>query len=211
MTIEAWRLAGIARGARPGLRQLHRDGGDPLARRAALRSKGDRSATACGKGLAGARAGAGAELPAPARAVPGMRRADPSKPSCDRTGRHGGRRRRRRAGAGIGGIVGRSVRLAACYALAALDLAAFWLPNLLTGTLAVAGLATGLIGICAGDGRPADRRDRRLRWRWPRWRRGYRVMRGRHGLGGGDPKLFGAIGLLARLAGATACPARRLR
>lgn len=78
-------------------------------------------------------------------------------------------------------------------ALAALDLAAFWLPNLLTGTLALAGLATGLwfppalsdrlIGGIAGFG---------VLWLVAAL---YRRLRGRDGLGGGDPKLFGAIGL----------------
>ena len=80
-------------------------------------------------------------------------------------------------------------------ALAALDLAAFWLPNLLTGALAAAGLATGLltdvppplqerlIGGLAGFG---------ALWLVAM---GYRALRGRHGLGGGDPKMLGGIGL----------------
>ncbi len=75
-------------------------------------------------------------------------------------------------------------------ALAALDLAAFWLPNLLTGALALTGLAFGfgpiedrLIGGVAGF--------------LSLWlvAEAYRRLRGREGLGGGDPKLFGAIGL----------------
>jgi leader peptidase (prepilin peptidase)/N-methyltransferase len=95
-------------------------------------------------------------------------------------------------------------------ALAALDLTAFWLPNVLTGALALAGLAVGLSGIVP----PPP----------PGWDIGrfsgfepmlverliggaagfgglwlvaalYRALRRRHGLGGGDPKLFGAIGL----------------
>ncbi len=77
--------------------------------------------------------------------------------------------------------------------LAALDVAEFWLPNALTCTLALAGIAAGfiappdwserLIGGLAGFG---------LLWLigW-----GYRRLRGREGLGGGDPKLLGAIGL----------------
>jgi leader peptidase (prepilin peptidase)/N-methyltransferase len=77
--------------------------------------------------------------------------------------------------------------------LAALDVAEFWLPDVLTGTLALAGIATGfiappdmserLIGGLAGFG---------LLWLigW-----GYRRLRGREGLGGGDPKFLGAIGL----------------
>jgi leader peptidase (prepilin peptidase)/N-methyltransferase len=78
--------------------------------------------------------------------------------------------------------------------LAALDLAVFWLPNLLTGALAAAGLATGLLGI-------APAMDARLIGGIGGYAAlaavaaGYRVIRGRQGLGGGDPKLFGAIGL----------------
>jgi leader peptidase (prepilin peptidase)/N-methyltransferase len=79
-------------------------------------------------------------------------------------------------------------------ALAALDLAVFWLPDRLTITLAAAGLLTGAIGVdpplmvrliggAAGFG--------------GLWcvGRGYRVLRKRDGLGGGDLKLLGAIGL----------------
>lgn len=78
-------------------------------------------------------------------------------------------------------------------ALAALDLAAFWLPNLLTGTLAAAGLMTGALGIL-----PAM--DARLIGGIGGFAAlaaiaaAYRLIRGRQGLGGGDPKLFGAIG-----------------
>lgn len=79
-------------------------------------------------------------------------------------------------------------------ALAALDVRAFWLPDRLTGLLAVAGLAAGfagvapalderLIGGIAGYGSLAA-----IAW-------GYRRWRGRDGMGGGDPKLMGAIGL----------------
>lgn len=79
-------------------------------------------------------------------------------------------------------------------ALAALDVAAFWLPDRLTATLAAAGLAAGaagfdpatsdrLIGGVAGYGVLAG------------IALGYRVLRGREGMGGGDPKLMGAIGL----------------
>lgn len=79
-------------------------------------------------------------------------------------------------------------------ALAALDLAAFWLPDRLTGLLAAAGLAAGaagldppiadrLIGGIAGYASLAA-----IAW-------GYRRLRHREGMGGGDPKLFGAIGL----------------
>lgn len=80
-------------------------------------------------------------------------------------------------------------------ALAALDLRHFWLPNRLTVTLALVGIAAGLVGIqphlverlgggllgYAGLAMVASL---------------YRRFRGREGLGGGDPKLFGAIGLM---------------
>lgn len=77
--------------------------------------------------------------------------------------------------------------------LAALDLAAFWLPNPLTGALAAAGLATGLLGA----GPPLDARLIGGIGGYAALAAvaaGYRVVRGRQGLGGGDPKLFGAIG-----------------
>jgi leader peptidase (prepilin peptidase)/N-methyltransferase len=79
-------------------------------------------------------------------------------------------------------------------ALAALDVAEYWLPDRLTFTLAAAGIVTGLSGmepslierlIGGGVGFASL------------WLVGfaYRHLRGREGLGGGDPKLFGAIGL----------------
>ena len=79
-------------------------------------------------------------------------------------------------------------------ALGGLDLIAFWLPDRLTVALAVAGLASGvagfapdvsdrLIGGCAGFG---------ALWLIAY---AYRRLRGREGMGGGDPKLLGAIGL----------------
>ncbi|MCD2325412.1 prepilin peptidase [Sphingomonas sp. IC-56] len=78
--------------------------------------------------------------------------------------------------------------------LAALDLAAFWLPNLVTGALAV----TGLLGAAAGLGPPlSDRLIGGAAGFAVLWlvAEGYRRARGRIGLGGGDPKLFGGIGL----------------
>ncbi|UZK67084.1 prepilin peptidase [Sphingomonas sp. M1-B02] len=78
-------------------------------------------------------------------------------------------------------------------ALAALDLAAFWLPNALTGALAGAGLAAGAVGV----GVPLEARaiggvaGYGVLWAVSA---GYRALRRRQGLGGGDPKLFGAIG-----------------
>jgi leader peptidase (prepilin peptidase)/N-methyltransferase len=79
-------------------------------------------------------------------------------------------------------------------ALAVLDWRHFWLPDRLVATLALAGLAGGgaglspslverLIGGALGCGLLIGVAV------------GYRWLRGREGLGGGDPKLFGAIGL----------------
>lgn len=78
-------------------------------------------------------------------------------------------------------------------ALAALDLAAFWLPNLLTAALALAGIVDGIFfdpgwidriaGGLIGFGLLTLVAFT------------YRHIRGRDGLGGGDPKMFGGIGL----------------
>lgn len=78
-------------------------------------------------------------------------------------------------------------------ALAALDLAAYWLPDRLNAALALAGLAAAALGLepplaerlIGGAGGFA------VLWLVAR---GYKAVRGRQGLGGGDPKLFGAIG-----------------
>lgn len=79
-------------------------------------------------------------------------------------------------------------------AAAAIDWRAFWLPDPITLAIALAGLATVYLGI-------APSLDERLiggaagfgaLWAIGG---GYRLIRGREGLGGGDPKLFGAIGL----------------
>lgn len=79
-------------------------------------------------------------------------------------------------------------------ALAVLDLEHFWLPDRLTATLAVTGLAFAAIGL------PPPLAERfaggavgyaglaLIGW-------SYRRVRGRVGLGQGDPKLLGAIGL----------------
>lgn len=77
--------------------------------------------------------------------------------------------------------------------LAALDLSDLWLPDPLVAALALAGVATAwaappalserLIGGVAGFAALGA-----VAW-------AYRLLRGREGLGGGDPKLFGAIGL----------------
>jgi leader peptidase (prepilin peptidase)/N-methyltransferase len=78
-------------------------------------------------------------------------------------------------------------------ALAALDLAAFWLPDILTGALA----ATGLIAGLWLEPTMAERIIGGAGGFLGLWlvAAGYRVLRGRDGLGGGDPKLFGGIGL----------------
>lgn len=75
-------------------------------------------------------------------------------------------------------------------ALAALDVAALWLPDRLTALLAAAGVVLGvpplgdrLIGGVAGF---------TILWLLAA---GYRAWRGRDGMGGGDPKLLGAVGL----------------
>ena len=107
-------------------------------------------------------------------------------------------------GAGIGiaaGLVApgsEGVAGAACgwllLALAAIDLAAFWLPDVLTGTLAAVAVGGGLAG-CAPS--LSDRLIGGAAGFGALWlvAAGYRRARGRIGLGGGDPKLFGAIGL----------------
>ena len=78
--------------------------------------------------------------------------------------------------------------------LAALDVAAWWLPDRLTGTLALAGLASGLAGI---EPVLQDRLIGGVAGFGALWLigAGYKLVRGREGLGGGDPKLLGAIGL----------------
>jgi leader peptidase (prepilin peptidase)/N-methyltransferase len=78
-------------------------------------------------------------------------------------------------------------------ALAALDLAEHWLPDALTATLAAIGLASGLLI----DPSMAERLIGGVGGFAALWLIGwgYARLRGREGLGGGDPKLFGAIGL----------------
>jgi leader peptidase (prepilin peptidase)/N-methyltransferase len=78
--------------------------------------------------------------------------------------------------------------------LAAIDLKHFWLPNVLTGSLALGGLAGGLIGFAP------DLQDRIIGGiagyaSLALIAFAYRTIRKREGLGGGDPKLLGAIGL----------------
>lgn len=78
--------------------------------------------------------------------------------------------------------------------LALLDLAAWWLPDVLTGLLAVTGMATTLLdlGPSATDRLIGGGAGFALLWAVGA---AYRRLRGRDGMGGGDPKLFGAIGL----------------
>ncbi|NIJ24531.1 leader peptidase (prepilin peptidase)/N-methyltransferase [Sphingomonas japonica] len=79
-------------------------------------------------------------------------------------------------------------------ALAAIDALAFWLPNRLVAALAIGGLASGLAGLAPGM---TDRLIGGVAGFAALWLVAtlYRRLRGRSGLGGGDPKLFGAIGL----------------
>ena len=78
-------------------------------------------------------------------------------------------------------------------ALAALDVAELWLPDMLTAALALAGLVSIAV---APPGWP-DRLIGGVAGFAALWLvgAGYRLLRGREGLGGGDPKLLGAIGL----------------
>ena len=78
--------------------------------------------------------------------------------------------------------------------LAALDVTEFWLPDRLTLTLALAGVASGLLGI---DPPLLDRLIGGVAGFAALWliAFAYRKLRGREGLGGGDSKLLGAIGL----------------
>lgn len=78
--------------------------------------------------------------------------------------------------------------------LALLDLRHFWLPDRLTLVLALMGLGVGLVGI------EPDLAARLIGGTvgflaLSFIRIAYRRLRGREGMGGGDPKLFGAIGL----------------
>ena len=78
--------------------------------------------------------------------------------------------------------------------LAALDLRHLWLPDALTASLALTGAASGALGLAPP---PVDRLIGGAAGFALLWlvMHGYRRLRGRAGMGGGDPKLFGAIGL----------------
>lgn len=107
-------------------------------------------------------------------------------------------------------------------ALAALDADALWLPDTLTAPLAVAAV---LAGACGWEPPIADRLIGGVAGFGVLWLigAGYRRLRGRPGLGGGDPKLLGGIGLwlgwrmlppvlvLASLAGLALVLVRHLR
>ncbi len=79
-------------------------------------------------------------------------------------------------------------------ALAALDLRHFWLPDQLTFAVAIVGLSTGTLGVLPSlsdrliGGAAGYAALAAIAWSYERVRR-------REGLGRGDPKLFGAIGL----------------
>lgn len=89
------------------------------------------------------------------------------------------------AGAGFGWLL---------LVLAALDVTAFWLPDVLTGALALVGLLVGMLGVEPPLTVRAIGGVAGFACLWA-IATGYRMIRHREGLGGGDPKLFGAIGL----------------
>lgn len=78
-------------------------------------------------------------------------------------------------------------------ALAALDLAAFWLPNALTATLALTGIVDGLFFLPTWIDRIAGGVIGYCLLELARFT--YRYIRGREGLGGGDAKMFAGIGI----------------
>ena len=78
--------------------------------------------------------------------------------------------------------------------LASLDLRHFWLPDRLTGVLALGGLSAGAAGLSPELGERLIGGAAGFGGLWL-IAAAYRAVRGREGMGGGDPKLFGAIGL----------------
>jgi leader peptidase (prepilin peptidase) / N-methyltransferase len=93
------------------------------------------------------------------------------------------------------GLSGMAGLVFACLliAIAALDFTHFWLPDRLTAALALIGLAGGAAGL---DPSLMDRLIGLAGGFASLWVIGalYRLIRKREGLGGGDPKLLGAIG-----------------
>jgi leader peptidase (prepilin peptidase)/N-methyltransferase len=79
-------------------------------------------------------------------------------------------------------------------ALAALDLRHWWLPDRLTVTLALAAVASWAAGVMPAWNERAIGGAAGLTGLWA-IAAVYKRLRGRDGMGGGDPKLFGAIGL----------------
>ena len=79
-------------------------------------------------------------------------------------------------------------------ALGAIDLRALWLPDRLTALVAIGGLATGIWGFGPPFGERIVGGIAGFSALWA-IARAYRAWRGREGMGGGDPKLLGAIGL----------------
>lgn len=77
--------------------------------------------------------------------------------------------------------------------LGTLDVAHFWLPDRVTGLLALLGIAGGAVGLPPF---PNDRLIGLAAGSAGLWLVGaaYRLIRRREGLGGGDPKMLGAIG-----------------
>lgn len=86
---------------------------------------------------------------------------------------------------------------AALLLLALLDARHLWLPDAITLPLALAGLAAGPGALALVPGPLLEERVAGAVLGFAALellRRGYRALRGREGLGGGDPKLLGAIG-----------------
>ena len=103
-------------------------------------------------------------------------------------------------GAASGALVGGPASIAVAVfgwlllALAALDITDFWLPDRLTIALALTGIVAGLVGVAPPL---ADRLIGGVAGFGALWliAAAYKGLRGRDGMGGGDPKLLGAIGL----------------
>ncbi len=105
------------------------------------------------------------------------------------------------AGAVAGALFARDLELAVASAVfgwlllfgITLDARHFWLPDRLTAGLGVAGLAANALGVGPGLGDALAGAAAGFVALWL-VARVYRTMRGREGLGGGDPKFLAAIG-----------------